>query len=114
MENEKLEYQLVPLHMYRRNIVERASKTFKDHFIAGLATIDPKCSMYLWCRLLPQATMALNMMRQSRIHPSLSTYQELMGSFDHNKILIAPFGVKVIIREKPATQQSWAIHGING
>ena len=37
-----------------------------------------------------------------------------MEAFDHNKTHIAPVGVKVIIHEKPATRQSWAIPGING
>ena len=93
MENDKLEYQLVPPHLHSKNIAERAIKTFKDHFIAGLATIDPKFPMHLWCHLLQQATMTLNMMRQSRIHPSLSAYQELMGAFEYKKIPIAPVEV---------------------
>ena len=114
IKNDELEYQLVPPHVDRRNLTEREIKTLKDHFIAGLATIDPKFPVYLWCRLLPQATVTLNIIRQSRIHPSLSAYQELMGGFDYNKTHIALVGVKVIIREKPATRQSWAAHGING
>ena len=48
MENYKLEYQLVTLHVHRRNLAEKAINTFKDHFIAGLATIDPKIPMHLW------------------------------------------------------------------
>ena len=99
MDNDELEYQLVPPHVHRRNLIERAFKTFKDHFIAGLATIDPKFPMILWCRLLPQATMTLNMMRQPRFHSSLSDYQELMRVFDYNKTPIVLVGVKVIIHE---------------
>ena len=113
MENDKLEYQLVPPHLHSKNIAERAIKTFKDHFIAGLATIDPTFPIYLWCRLMPQASMILNMMIQSRIHQSLSAYYELMGVFDYNKTTITPVGVTVIIHEKQATRQHWAAHGIN-
>jgi hypothetical protein len=31
-----VEYQLVPHHCYRRNATERAIRTFKEHFVAGL------------------------------------------------------------------------------
>ena len=34
-------YQLVPPHTHRRNVAERAIQTFKNHFKAGLASIDP-------------------------------------------------------------------------
>jgi hypothetical protein len=37
----KLEYQLVPPHVHRRNAAERAIRTFKNHFLACLATCDP-------------------------------------------------------------------------
>jgi hypothetical protein len=38
----KLEYQLVPPHIHRRNAAERAMiRTFKNHFLACLATCDP-------------------------------------------------------------------------
>ena len=36
-----LAYQLVPPHMHRRNAAERAIQSFKNHFLALLATCDP-------------------------------------------------------------------------
>ena len=50
----KLTYQLTPPHMHRINAAERAIRTFKNHFIAGLATIDPQFPIGEWDRLLPQ------------------------------------------------------------
>jgi hypothetical protein len=47
--------QLVRLHCHRRNAVERAIRTFKEHFVAGLSSVDPSFPWYLWDRLLPQA-----------------------------------------------------------
>jgi hypothetical protein len=48
-------YQLVPPHCHRRNAAERAIRTFKEHFVAGLSSVDPSFPMHLWYRLLPQA-----------------------------------------------------------
>ena len=36
----KLEYQLVPPHIHHRNAAEHAIRTFKNHFIAGLSSVD--------------------------------------------------------------------------
>jgi deoxyribose-phosphate aldolase len=48
-------YQFLPLHCHRRNAVERAIRTFKEHFVAGLSSVDPYFPMHLWDRLMPQA-----------------------------------------------------------
>jgi hypothetical protein len=48
-------YQLVPPHCHRRNAAERAIRTFKEHFVAGLSSVEPSLPMHLWDRLLPQA-----------------------------------------------------------
>jgi hypothetical protein len=48
-------YQLVPPHCRRRNAAERAIRTFKEHFVAVLSSVDPSFPMHLWDRLLQQA-----------------------------------------------------------
>jgi hypothetical protein len=48
-------YQLVPPYCHRRNAAERAIRTFKEHFVAVLSSVDPSFPMHLWDRLLPQA-----------------------------------------------------------
>jgi hypothetical protein len=50
-----VEYQLVPPHCHRRNAAERAIRTFKEHFVEGLSSVDPTFPLHLWDRLLPQA-----------------------------------------------------------
>jgi hypothetical protein len=42
-----VEYQLVPPHCHRRNAAERAIHTFKEHFVAGLASVDPDFPLHL-------------------------------------------------------------------
>jgi hypothetical protein len=52
---KEMTYQLLPPHCHRRNAAERAIRTFKEHFVAGLASVDPYFPMHLWDRPLPQA-----------------------------------------------------------
>jgi len=65
-------FQLVPLDMHHRNRVERAIRTFKDHFLAILAGVDAAFPSYLWDLLLPQAELTLNLLRQATLNPRIS------------------------------------------
>jgi hypothetical protein len=78
-------YQLVPPHCHRRNAVERAIRTFKEHFVTGLSSVDPSFTMHLWDRLLSQAEITLNLLRTSRLHPQLSAAAHYHGLVDYNK-----------------------------
>jgi hypothetical protein len=60
-----VEYQLVPPHCHQRNAAERAIHTFKEQFVAGLASVDPYFPLHLWDRLLPQAEMIFNLFQTS-------------------------------------------------
>ena len=101
-------------HIHRRNTAEKAISTFKDHLIAGLASVSPKMPMHLWCRLLPQALLTLNLLRQSRINSKLSSYAQLNGQHDYNANPLSPPGIQVLIHEKSTTRKSWAPHGVEG
>jgi hypothetical protein len=48
-------YQLVLPQCLRRNAAERAIRTFREHFVAGLSSVDPTFPLHLWDILLPQA-----------------------------------------------------------
>jgi virulence-associated protein VapD len=65
-------YQLVPTHCHQRNAAEFSIRNFKEHFVAGLYSVDPSFPMHLWDRLLPQAEITLNLLRTSCLHPQLS------------------------------------------
>jgi hypothetical protein len=39
-----VDYQLVPPHCHRCNAEERSIWTFKEHFVAGLSSVDPRFS----------------------------------------------------------------------
>ena len=70
----KSTYQLVPPNFHRRNISERAIRTFKAHFLSILSGIPSSFPNYLWDKLLPQTELSLNLPRQSTIAPLTSTW----------------------------------------
>jgi hypothetical protein len=109
-----MEYQLFTPHCHQRNAAERAIHTFKEHFVAGLASVDPYFPLHLWDRLLPQAEMTLNLLRTSRQHPQLSAADHYHGLIDYNNTSFAPPGCKIIAHEKPADHRTWAPHGQHG
>ena len=84
IEEENETFQLVPPHLHRHNATERAIQTFKNHFIAGMVSTHKDFPIHLWCRLLPQAIVTLNLLRPSRINPTLSSHAQLHGQFDFN------------------------------
>jgi hypothetical protein len=104
-------YQLVEPHNHRVNAAERAIRTFKNHFISGLCTTDPNFPVTLWDKLLPQAVLTLNLLRTSRINPSLSAYAQVFGQFDFNRTPLAPPGTRALVFEDPQTRLGWAPHG---
>ena len=86
----------------------------QNHVIAGLASVNKKFPIHVWCRFLPQCLLTLTLLRPSRINPKLSTYAQLHGAFNFNRTPLAPPGTKIIIHNKPAIQGSWATRGYEG
>ena len=113
MEDDGVDFQLVPPRVHRRNAAERAIRTFKNHFIAMLCGTDPTFNMALWDKLLPQALITLNLLRPSRINPQLSAYAQMYGAFDYNRTPLAPPGTKVLCHESPETRGTWAPHAVD-
>ena len=109
--NGQTKIQFVPPNMHRRNIAERAIRTFKAHFIAGLCSTHKDFPLNLWDRLLPQATMTLNMLRASNINPKISAHEYIHGPFDLQKTPIAPPGIKSIIHLKPNQRSTFGPKG---
>jgi hypothetical protein len=111
--NNNIKYQLAPPGQHRTNAAERAIRTFKNHFIAGLCSVDEFFPMHLWDRLLPQALLTLNLLRGSRINPHHSAQSQLFGHYDFNAHPIAPPGIRVIVHVKPDQRGTWDPHGID-
>jgi hypothetical protein len=81
MQTEDVDFQLVPPGMHRRNAAKRAIRTFKNHFIAGLCSVDKNFPLHLWDRLLPQAVISLNLLCGSHLNPKLSAWAQLNSNF---------------------------------
>jgi len=106
--------QLVPPDTHRRNLAERAIQTFKSHFISILAGVDPAFAMRLWDRLLPQAVVSLNMLRQATKTPTMSAYQYVNGPFDYNATPLGPLGCKVQFHESANRRKTWDPRALTG
>jgi hypothetical protein len=74
---QQCQLQLVEPHNHQMNAAERAIQTFKDAFIAALATTDSDFPLQLWDKITPQVQNTLNMMRASRINPTISVYEQV-------------------------------------
>ena len=114
MRNAGVAFQIVPPHLHRTNAAEPAIVTYKDHLIAGLSSCDPSFPLHLWDRLIPQATLILNLPRQYRIKPRLSAESQLNGAFDFNRMPIALPGTKFLVFEAPGVRRTWSPHGVTG
>ena len=106
--------ELVPPGCHRRNAAEVAIRNFKAHFLSILAGVADDFPMQLWDRLLPQAEITINLLRQSNATPTVSAYAHMSGPFDYNKMPLAPMGCKVQVHEKTDKRGTWAFHSVDG
>jgi hypothetical protein len=109
-----VEYQLVPPHCHRHKAAEQAIRTFKEHFVAGLSSVDTTFPLHLLDSFLPQAEITLNLLWTSRLHQQLSAAAHFHGLVDYNKTAFAPPGCKIIAHAKPGKRRTWAPHGKHG
>ena len=114
IEDNGMDYQLVPPHDHRRNIAEKAIQVFKDHFVAVLCGTAEHFPMRLWCRLLRPAEHQLNLLRKSRVVPSVSAFAHLYGQHDYDANPWAPLGTAVEMHIMPAQRRTFAAHTKSG
>jgi hypothetical protein len=114
MDELNVQWQLTPAGIHRRNAAKRGIRTLKNHLQAGLASTDDDFPLHLWCRLVHQAQLTLNLLRNSRINPRLLAEAQLNGQFDYNKTPITPPGIRVVIHTKSNKRGTWAPHGALG
>jgi hypothetical protein len=114
LHSKDTKFQLVAPYVHRQNTAEREIQTFKHHFIAMLCSTDNQFPIHLYDRLIPQAAITLNLLRQLRLNPKCSAHAQLNGPLNYNTTPLAPPGTRVIINEKPDQGVSWSPHGLNG
>eukprot|EP01036_Dinobryon_divergens_P061842 gene61842-biopygen29750 len=108
-------FQYFPPANHRANRAERCIRTWKNHFIATLATASPKYPVQQWNKLIPIAELTLNHLLPWQPNPAISAYHGLTGAqFDFRAHPIAPAGTAILIHEPPETRGTWAGHGVPG
>ena len=110
-----MKYQTVTAYNHRQNLAERAIQTYKSFLISNLHGTDREFPTHLWCQLLEQIELQVNLIRPSRINPNRSAWEELHGTFDFNATPLAPLGTKgVIYIQREARDTTFSDHGKEG
>ena len=107
-------YQLVPPNVHRKNIAERAIRTFKAHFLAILAGVDPDLPIYMWDNLLAQTELTINFLKQETLNTRISAWEYYNGAFDYSATPLGPLGCKIMIHYTSNTRKSWDQRGREG
>jgi hypothetical protein len=114
-EEVKIEFNFIAAGNHRANKAERAIQSWKNHFIAGIATVDPDFPMNQWSKFLLQAELTLNHLRPFANNDKISAYEGIFKTkFDFQAHPIAPIGTKVVVYEPSDQRASWSPHGIQG
>ena len=113
-EGGKQEISVSPAPHPSQKLIRQAICTFKDNSIAVLASTHKYLPIHLWCQLLPHASLALNLLRQSHINPKIYGYAKLHGEFNYNATTIDLPETQVIIHEKPTVIVTWTSGGLKG
>ena len=69
--------------------------------------MDDKFPLSLWCYLLEPAELTLNLLRQSKVTPKISTFAHVHGHHDYMKKPFAPLGCSVQTHVKPDNRRTW-------
>jgi hypothetical protein len=114
LSEQQCKLHLIELHNHRMNAAERAIQTFKDAFIAVLATTNSDFPLQLWDKIIPQVQDTPNLMQASRTNPAISAYKALNRLYDWNQYPLAPLGCKAVVYKDGNTRGSWALQGVDG
>ncbi len=76
--------------------------------------MDKKFLLSLWCTLLKQTELTVNLLRQSNVVPKILTFAHVHCHHDYMKKPFAPIGCAVQVHVKPKNRRTWDIHTIAG
>ncbi len=107
-QTHQVNVQLAPPNIHRTNKAERAIRTFKNHFIAGLSTTSKDFPLDAWDELIDQMELTVNLLRGSNVNPYVSAWQQIHGPYEYARNPIAPAGTRVLIFERPEKRASWS------
>ena len=65
------QHQMVPPRLNHSLIAKRSIHTFKHHLIDGISSCDPFFSLHLWCRLIWQSVLTLDILLLAKLNPHI-------------------------------------------
>ena len=111
----KVDHEFISAGSHRSNKAERSIQTWKNHYIAGVASVDPDFPMIRWKDLNPQCEITVNVLRPFADNARISAYEGIYGhKYDFLAHPLAPPGTKVVVYEPSESRASWGPHGIPG
>ncbi len=107
IQEQHMQYKLVPRGNHQRNQAEHAIQTFRAHFILILAGVNDKFPLSPWCHLLKPTELTLNLLCQSKVAPKISAYTHVHGPHNYMKKPFAPLGCTIQAHVKPEDRHTW-------
>lgn len=107
IKNNEIDYELVPPGQHRRNIAEMKIQTFKNHFISMPCGTDNKFPMHLWCCLLSQAELIVNMLRSLNIAIKIRTVAQVHRVNNFVQKPFAPVECPIMAHKQPQNWGTW-------
>ena len=86
--------------MHRTNPAERSLQTYKSCIKSTIASLRPTFPIALWCKLLPQINLSINIVRKCRQNPLLSVWAAMEGKYHFDLTPILPAGSEMLMHEK--------------
>lgn len=93
--------QFTPPEMYQTSTAEKALQTWKNHFLAGLASSPANFQIMHWCQLIQQANVTLNLLRLCHQNPALSAQEAMHETFHFEATQMVPPGIECYVHITP-------------
>ena len=103
MTKQHINDQLTPDGICSCNWSERSIQTSKDNLLEGLCSTDPNFPFNVWCKLVFQSVITLNLLRP---------YAKIFGNFNYECTPMDLPGIKVILHERPKYHGLWSPHAL--
>ena len=103
-------FLIVPPDNHRRNLADKAIKTWKDHFIGVMSGTAAAFPAHIWCQEIPQAESQLLLLRHSNVKSMISAYAHVYGPHNCNGAPFLPIGMETIMQDNPKRRGTFAEH----
>ena len=105
--SQQTRIQYTPPDMHRANPAERSIQTWKACMKSTMASVPSDFPIALWCRMIEQVDLSVNIIRKCRQNPLLSAWTAMEGEFHFDATPIAPPGTEMMMHDKPNRRKTW-------